>query len=827
MKLKITAMNMVIVSLILSLGVIYNSVESVPTEIELSQNIQNAIGKFNTLTGKFIKDDLKPEKNALFSPLNIYIALSLLHLGASGATRNELSTALGMPSDEAEIIVAHKQLGRILSDLQNSSTAEVKIANSIFVQNAVKLKDAYLQATKLFYESEAQQVDFAKAGSEATDIVNNWVSNNTKKRIPRLFNEDIPHDTQLLLASTLLFNATWQKPFEMRLTKDEKFNTGGKQVAVKMMNQVSYIPYLKDEKSQVEAISLFYKNNEFSMVIILPPRNRSLGTLIDSLRPEHQQKVIQEFGSKVHYVDYKLPRFKFSWSQNMNNDLKKTGIRKIFENTELDNLIESSDKFKVSQINHATEIQVDEFGTIATAVSTVAVNGLSGFQSKSEPIKFHADRPFYFWIIHQKTGMILFTGIVQNPSVKAIILALFLVLGTTQTLVESAPKDQDLSQLIQNSVVKFNTLFTKFIKDDLKPEENVLFSPVNIYTALSLLQLGASGETRKELSNALGIPENGARFAAAHQNLSKILNDLQTTTATEVKIANSVFVQKGLKLKNSYLQAIKNYYQNDAQQVNFTKANSEARDIINNWVSNNTKNRIPELFKNIIPQNTRLILASTLFFNATWKNKFPIQATKDEKFTTGAKEVSVKMMDQLKHVPYLKNEKLQIEAISLPYENNEFSMAVILPYANKSVSAFIDDLKVDHQQEIIREFRSKNEYGVHYKIPRFKFAKSQSINNYVIKSGIRKIFEIAELDNLVESSERLKVSEINHATEIEVDETGSIATAVTTNIALLCLSEEYHTEPIEFYANRPFLFWIYHQKTGIILFSGIVQNPSV
>ncbi|XP_065215767.1 antichymotrypsin-2-like [Planococcus citri] len=410
-------------------------------------------------------------------------------------------------------------------------------------------------------------------------------------------------------------------------------------------------------------------------------------------------------------------------------------------------------------------------------------------------------------------------------SQKAIILLLFFVLGTKRILVESAPTsiEEDRSRNIERYVAKFNTLFSKFIHDDLKPGENMLFSPLNIYTTLALLHLGSNGETKRELSDALGIPASDAG-STAHQDLGKILNDLQTSNGAEVRIANSVFVQKGLKLKDSYLQDTRNYYKNEAQQVDFKKGGSEATNIVNNWASINTKNRIPQLFKSEIPSETSLLLASALFFNASWQEPFGTWATKDEKFNTGAKQTTVKMMHSKEYVPYMNIEQLGIEAISLPYKNNEFSMAVFLPYENKSVNVFVDGLNTEIQQLITREFSSKRNF-VEYKIPRFKFDWKRNINALVMKSGIKKIFKNAELHEMIENSEYLKVSEISHAAEIQVDESGTMASAISYGVEVLMAKHD--PEPIKFYVDRPFAFWIYHHKSGIVLFTGIVQNPTV
>ncbi|XP_065215762.1 serpin B3-like [Planococcus citri] len=387
-------------------------------EGDLVESLQNSTRKFDSVFAKLINQNLKPEENALFSPLNIHVALSLLQLGTAGETRDELSSILEIPNNETESSKQHSFLGKVLNGLQNTDAAEVKIANSVFVQKGKKLKENYLKATQNYYKNEAQQVDFAKGGSEATDTINNWVSSNTKKRIPKLFKENISSDTRLLLASALLFNATWDEPFEKSLTKDQNFNTGLKQVAVKMMNQIDYVRYLKNENLQYEAISIPYKNNEFSMDIVLPFTSKTLGALINESTPEHQWQMLVDFHKANRtYVDYKLPRFKFDWTKNINEHVKKSGIQTIFTNSELSNLVEDSADLVVSNIDHATEIQVDEVGTVATAVTTVQVGYAVSIQPpKPKPIKFYVDRPFLFRIVSQKTAVTLFTGIVQNPA---------------------------------------------------------------------------------------------------------------------------------------------------------------------------------------------------------------------------------------------------------------------------------------------------------------------------------------------------------------------------------------------------------------------------
>ena len=66
------------------------------------------------------------------------------------------------------------------------------------------------------------------------------------------------------------------------------------------------------------------------------------------------------------------------------------------------------------------------------------------------------------------------------------------------------------------------------------------------------------------------------------------------------------------------------------------------------------------------------------------------------------------------------------------------------------------------------------------------------------------------------------------ASELEVDENGTIASALTAlQIASRAdLDGPSVDTPVDFYVNRPFLVTITHGSTGTILFAGIVRNPT-
>lgn len=81
--------------------------------------------------------------------------------------------------------------------------------------------------------------------------------------------------------------------------------------------------------------------------------------------------------------------------------------------------------------------------------------------------------------------------------------------------------------------------------------------------------------------------------------------------------------------------------------------------------------------------------------------------------------------------------------------------------------------------------------------------------------GITKMFtDGAEFDNLLESPEGVYVSKALHKATIEVNEEGTEAAAATGMIMMTRMM----TFPIQFQADRPFLYVIWNRKN--ILFAG-------
>ncbi|KAF2297122.1 hypothetical protein GH714_017632 [Hevea brasiliensis] len=109
-----------------------------------------------------------------------------------------------------------------------------------------------------------------------------------------------------------------------------------------------------------------------------------------------------------------IPKLKFSYEINTKKIMKELGLTKIFDNNrEITEIVDSPELY-VSDAIHKSYIEVNEEGTIATAV-TVFGCACGTALPMFPPPSLDADHPFMFMIKEEVSQVVLFTGAVLNP----------------------------------------------------------------------------------------------------------------------------------------------------------------------------------------------------------------------------------------------------------------------------------------------------------------------------------------------------------------------------------------------------------------------------
>lgn len=188
----------------------------------------------------------------------------------------------------------------------------------------------------------------------------------------------------------------------------EKYNTGSAEITVPMMKNKDIVPYESNPSLQYDTITIPYFGGEYVMNIFLPYPSQTVKNLTDHMHLTSPLSASET--AKMTNVEYKIPKMKFNWKKSLAEALN---VESIFNNPNLSELTPMA--VKISKMLHATEIEVDEEGTVASAVSAVQAVPTSGRVVIGEPIKFYVNRSFLFGITHKPTCTLLFTGSVHKP----------------------------------------------------------------------------------------------------------------------------------------------------------------------------------------------------------------------------------------------------------------------------------------------------------------------------------------------------------------------------------------------------------------------------
>ena len=372
---------------------------------------------------------------------------------------------------------------------------------------------------------------------------------------------------------------------------------------------------------------------------------------------------------------------------------------------------------------------------------------------------------------------------------------------------------------ISSNNLKFSLDLYKALNAD---PGNIAFSPYSIEEALSLTLAGAKADTAAQIRSALSLPENppAPRVKILRENLAKAAS----ADGFELRLANSLWMQKDYDFLDSFKTAAKNDYDAVLETVDFIKSCEKAREEINDWVEDLTKKKIRELLKEgDLKPISRLVIVNAIYFKAAWLSPFLEAVTQKGKFwETPDKTVEASFMKQQAQLRYTETDILQIA--ELPYAGASTSMLILLPKEKGGIVKIEKTLESTGLESHIAALASET---VMVQLPRFTTRSAMSLVAALSALGVVDAFKPSVADfSGIDGSKQLSISDVIHQAVVETNEQGSEAAAATAVIFGIETAAPAPTKkPIAFIADHPFIFFIRENKTGNILFMGRVTNP--
>ncbi|XP_028631492.1 serpin B7 isoform X1 [Grammomys surdaster] len=354
---------------------------------------------------------------------------------------------------------------------------------------------------------------------------------------------------------------------------------------------------------------------------------------------------------------------------------------------------------------------------------------------------------------------------------------------------------------------------------------NVFFSSLSIFTALTLIRLGARGDCARQIDKTLHFNTPSRQGNSSNNQprlqyqLKRVLADINSSHKDyELSIANGIFAEKVFDFHKNYMECAKNLYNAKVERVDFTNDVQETRFKINKWIENETHGKIKKVLgDSSLSSSAVMVLVNAVYFKGKWKSAFTKSETLSCRFRSPTcPGKAVNMMHQERRFNLSTIEEPPMQVLELQY-HGDMSMFIMLP--EDDLSKIESKLSFQNLMDWSNRRKMKSQY-VDVFLPQFKIEKDYEMRRHLKSLGLQDIFDESSADlSGIASGGRLYVSKLMHKSFIEVSEEGTEATAATENNIV----EKQLPESTVFKVDRPFMFVI--RKSDIILFTGKVSCP--
>lgn len=365
----------------------------------------------------------------------------------------------------------------------------------------------------------------------------------------------------------------------------------------------------------------------------------------------------------------------------------------------------------------------------------------------------------------------------------------------------------------------------------LKKNDNIFYSPYGIHAAFSIVANGASGDTRKEIFNALEadniktLNDEHKRFLAAAE---KNYRDGNLFSEANLFLINKKLVKSGLD--ENFQRVLTDTYNSEVRKAIFTGRfdDAEAKKITR-WVSDKTNGFIPNYYPLLLPDALTDLL-NVICFKGKWAMPFKTSNTARQDFTScNGEKTTVDMMSKIfkDEIVYRADDKFK--GIKLPYSAGA-AMYLIMPVDDNAlnVAELWNNETFAYRSDFLDGLKNSYPFDgeVVVNLPKFGMSFQVVLNENLKEIGINRAFaDNAEIFNIVKNTS-LKISNAMHCARIEVDEEGTKAAAVTeiTMVETTAVPNPRPPRRVYFIAERPFLFVIRDVESNVTLFAGVFNK---
>lgn len=337
--------------------------------------------------------------------------------------------------------------------------------------------------------------------------------------------------------------------------------------------------------------------------------------------------------------------------------------------------------------------------------------------------------------------------------------------------------------------------------------ENMIFSPTNLYTQLSLLAGFTAGDSRAQILNALASSDMNAIHSRQSSFYSTDLNRRFNSLWFNAYVSDSALWSLTQKHHASVYRGVFN-----SEIVSQT---------IYDWAVDRSRNDSLYLPDLTLSSEEKLLLAGTLYLDSAWDVPFPAEYCSEETFYSPSGEMQCDFMHQTTELEYY--EGSQFTAVSKNLDNGG-EVLFVLPNADSSIDLLLEegevlDLMVANLRGI--QWDQQQTCTVNFSLPKFTITNATNLAEPLQKLGVTDIFD-PELANFKPLSNDLSLSQLLHTERLMMNPDGCVREREEYDP--LKTADFIKREGLDFVLDRPFLF-VVNDPEGMPVYAGVVNQP--
>lgn len=371
-----------------------------------------------------------------------------------------------------------------------------------------------------------------------------------------------------------------------------------------------------------------------------------------------------------------------------------------------------------------------------------------------------------------------------------------------------------LSSIPAETIENFNDFSLKFyLANSAEMKGNVCVSPLSVGAVLGMIANGDDGAARDGILKMLGFEESKEGLDALNAYYRTLLSNLPNIEeGITCNVTNTLWCDPAIfRIRKSFMDAISDSYY--AYGIGISPAGEIGRKSINEFVDKNTNGLIKDFLRK--PLQTELAFLNTIYFKAGWTEGFWEYETSKSTFVDiDGKEKVADFMSNGEFAEYAGTED-GTKAVRFNYgENEQFSMTCILPSSSKDHTALDEVLTLDKINDLNKKMKHVRAY---VRLPKFEIEMNNpNILSILTSMGMKESSKFG----LITDGGEFSLNSFIHATKIKVDENGTEGAAVS----LAETTTGVHVPVAVVFFDRPFIFYIQENTTGVILFIGSVKT---